>query len=101
MSGNEVRLTNGQPWTRQQFLDHFFEPSASGSPKSTELRFARRIPILILNVIPITPSSRYRARSQESTTILIVRVLDTKFNTVTHSPAAGPDDFTPPFRMLS
>ena len=32
MSGNEVRLTNGQRWTRQQFLDHYFEPSASGSP---------------------------------------------------------------------
>jgi len=31
MSGNEVRLTNGQRWTRQQFLDHFFEPSASGT----------------------------------------------------------------------
>lgn len=32
MSGNEVRLTNGQRWTARQFLDHYFQPSGSGSP---------------------------------------------------------------------
>jgi len=32
MSGNEVRLANGQLWTAQQFLDHYLEPSASGIP---------------------------------------------------------------------
>jgi hypothetical protein len=32
MSGNQVRLTNGQRWTKQQFLDHYFQPSASGTP---------------------------------------------------------------------
>jgi hypothetical protein len=32
MSGNEVKLTNGQRWRAQQFLDHYFEPSGSGTP---------------------------------------------------------------------
>lgn len=32
MSGNEVKLTNGQRWRTQQFLDHYFEPSGSGTP---------------------------------------------------------------------
>jgi len=32
MAGNEVRLANGQRWTAQQFVDHYFEPSASGTP---------------------------------------------------------------------
>jgi hypothetical protein len=32
MSGNEVKLTNGDRWTWQQFLDHYYEPSASGAP---------------------------------------------------------------------
>src|SRR6266700_4590659 len=32
MSGNEIRLANGQRWTAHQFLDHYFEPSASGTP---------------------------------------------------------------------
>jgi hypothetical protein len=27
-----ARLTNGQRWTKEQFLDHFFEPTASGTP---------------------------------------------------------------------
>jgi hypothetical protein len=29
---NEVKFANGQRWTRQQFLDHYFRPSASGIP---------------------------------------------------------------------
>ncbi|MEH2625533.1 hypothetical protein V1292_003588 [Bradyrhizobium sp. AZCC 1719] len=32
MSGNKVKLTNGDRWTWQQFLDHYFEPTASGTP---------------------------------------------------------------------
>jgi len=32
MAGNEVRLANGQRWSAQQFVDHYFEPSASGTP---------------------------------------------------------------------
>jgi hypothetical protein len=32
MTENKVRLTNGQLWTAQQFLDHYFQPSASGTP---------------------------------------------------------------------
>lgn len=32
MSGNQVRLANGQRWTMEQFLDHYFRPSASGTP---------------------------------------------------------------------
>lgn len=32
MSGNEVKLTNGDRWTAQQFLDHYFKPTASGNP---------------------------------------------------------------------
>jgi hypothetical protein len=32
MTENRVRLANGQLWTAQQFLDHFFQPSASGTP---------------------------------------------------------------------
>jgi hypothetical protein len=32
MSGNEVKLTNGDRWTWQQFLDHYYEPTASGTP---------------------------------------------------------------------
>lgn len=32
MSGNEVRLTNGQRWTAREFLDHYFHPSGSGTP---------------------------------------------------------------------
>jgi hypothetical protein len=36
MSGNQVRLANGQSWTMQQFLDHFFRPSASGVPTPVE-----------------------------------------------------------------
>jgi hypothetical protein len=30
MSGNQVRLANGERWTKEQFLDHFFKPTASG-----------------------------------------------------------------------
>ncbi len=29
MAENEVRLTNGRRWTAQQFVDHYFEPTAS------------------------------------------------------------------------
>jgi hypothetical protein len=32
MSGNGVKLTNGQRWTAQEFLDHYFQPSGSGTP---------------------------------------------------------------------
>jgi hypothetical protein len=32
MSGNEVKLTNGDRWTAQKFLDHYFTPTASGTP---------------------------------------------------------------------
>jgi hypothetical protein len=32
MSGNEVRLTDGDRWTWQQFLDQYYQPSASGTP---------------------------------------------------------------------
>src|SRR5258707_14317280 len=32
MAENEVRLTNGRRWTAQQFVDHYFEPTASGTP---------------------------------------------------------------------
>jgi len=32
MTENTVRLANGQYWTSQRFLDHYFEPSASGTP---------------------------------------------------------------------
>jgi len=32
MSGNEIRLPNGYPWTAQQFLDHYLNPPASGTP---------------------------------------------------------------------
>ncbi len=32
MSGNEVKLTNGDRWTWQNFLDHYYEPTASGTP---------------------------------------------------------------------
>jgi hypothetical protein len=32
MSGNEVKLTNGDRWTWQHFLDHYYEPTASGTP---------------------------------------------------------------------
>jgi hypothetical protein len=28
MSGNRVKLTNGDRWTAQQFLDHYFKPAA-------------------------------------------------------------------------
>lgn len=31
MAENTVRLANGQRWTAQQFLDHYFEPTA-GTP---------------------------------------------------------------------
>ena len=30
MSENKVKLTNGDRWTAQQFLDHYFNPTASG-----------------------------------------------------------------------
>ena len=36
MSGNQVRLTNGELWTWQQFLEHYFEPTGSGSPTPVE-----------------------------------------------------------------
>lgn len=32
MAGNEVKLANGQRWSAKQFVDHYFEPSGSGSP---------------------------------------------------------------------
>ena len=32
MAEDKIRLTNGYPWTAQRFLDHYFEPSASGTP---------------------------------------------------------------------
>ena len=32
MAGNEVKLTSGGRWTAQQFLDHYFKPTASGTP---------------------------------------------------------------------
>ena len=32
MAGNAIRLANGQLWTAEQFLDHYFRPSASGTP---------------------------------------------------------------------
>ncbi len=32
MSGNEVKLTNRDRWTWQKFLDHYYEPTASGTP---------------------------------------------------------------------
>ena len=32
MAKNKVRLAKGQLWTAQQFLDHYFRPSASGTP---------------------------------------------------------------------
>jgi len=32
MAENEVRLTNGRRWTAQQFVDHYFKPTASGTP---------------------------------------------------------------------
>jgi hypothetical protein len=32
MAGTEARLTNGQRWSVQQFLDHYSKPSASGIP---------------------------------------------------------------------
>jgi hypothetical protein len=30
MSGNQVRLTNRQSWTKEQFLNHYFTSTASG-----------------------------------------------------------------------
>ena len=32
MSGNGIKLTNGQRWTAQEFIDHYFQPSGSGTP---------------------------------------------------------------------
>ena len=32
MSGNQVRLANGEVWTWEQFLDHYFNHTGSGSP---------------------------------------------------------------------
>jgi hypothetical protein len=32
MTESTVRLTNGQHWTAQDFVDHYFQPSASGVP---------------------------------------------------------------------
>ncbi len=32
MAGTEAKLTNGQRWSVRQFLDHYSQPSASGSP---------------------------------------------------------------------
>ena len=32
MSGNGVKLTNGQRWAAQEFIDHYFQPSGSGTP---------------------------------------------------------------------
>ncbi|UPJ51861.1 hypothetical protein IVB30_11235 [Bradyrhizobium sp. 200] len=32
MSGNKVKLTNGDRWTAQQFLDHYFKPAAPSTP---------------------------------------------------------------------
>jgi hypothetical protein len=32
MAESTVRLANGQRWTARQFLDHYFEPTASGTP---------------------------------------------------------------------
>jgi hypothetical protein len=32
MSGSEVKLTNGQVWTTDQFVTHYFEYTGSGSP---------------------------------------------------------------------
>ena len=32
MSGNRVKLTNGDRWTAQQFLDHYFKPAAPSTP---------------------------------------------------------------------
>ncbi|WKA30717.1 hypothetical protein [Bradyrhizobium roseum] len=32
MAGNEAKLKNGGRWTAQQFLDHYFKPTASGTP---------------------------------------------------------------------
>ena len=32
MSGNGIKLTNGQRWTAQEFIDHYFQPSGSGRP---------------------------------------------------------------------
>jgi hypothetical protein len=32
MSGNQVRLANGQLWTKEQFLDHYLSPMGSPTP---------------------------------------------------------------------
>lgn len=32
MSGNRVKLTNGDRWTAQQFLDHYFKPAGPSTP---------------------------------------------------------------------
>jgi hypothetical protein len=32
MADSTGRLASGQRWSDQQFLDHYFEPTASGTP---------------------------------------------------------------------